>query len=208
MKKIVLLTLLLTYSFYSYSQNNIRLDSLNREYDRVEVLFDSLLHVYYTDTTMTKAEDSAMRIVIDSIREKSKKIEDMIEEEKLLIKERRPAEEKIWDAFKEMKDNMDCPENYKLYPTQNMWTFLKLDTRTGRIWQVQYSVEGSQYRFETTLSYDIRVGYNDDWKPGRFELYPTQNMYNFILLDKLKGGTWQVQWSTKEKSRGVMRIGY
>ena len=28
---------------------------------------------------------------------------------------------------------------YKLYPTQNMWTFLKLDTETGRIWQVQYS---------------------------------------------------------------------
>ena len=28
---------------------------------------------------------------------------------------------------------------YKLYPTQNMWTFLKLYTETGRIWQVQYS---------------------------------------------------------------------
>ena len=58
------------------------------------------------------------------------------------------------------------------------------------------------------MSFDTRVGYNDELKPGRFELYPTQNMYNFILLDKVKGGTWQVQWSAKEKERGVMRIGY
>lgn len=44
MKKIVLLASLLVCSFYSYSQNNIRLDSLNKEFDRVDVLFDSLLH--------------------------------------------------------------------------------------------------------------------------------------------------------------------
>ena len=75
MKKIVLLASLLVCSFYSYSQNNIRLDSLNKEFDRVDVLFDSLLHIYYTDTTMTRAEDSAMRLVIDSIREESKKLE-------------------------------------------------------------------------------------------------------------------------------------
>ena len=29
---------------------------------------------------------------------------------------------------------------YRLFPTQNMWTFLKLDTMTGKIWQVQFSV--------------------------------------------------------------------
>ena len=208
MKKSFLLDLLLVCSFYGYSQTNIRLDSLNKESDRLHGIFDSLVHIYYSDTPMTTAEISAMRVIIDSIREEGKKFDDLIEEEKRLIKERRPAEEKIWDAFKEMKDNMDCPENYKLYPTQNMLIFLKLDTRTGRIWIVQYSVESSEYRFETTLSNDIRMGYNDEWKPGRFELYPTQNMYNFILLDKFNGGTWQVQWSTKEKNRGVVRIGY
>ena len=41
---------------------------------------------------------------------------------------------------------------YRLFPTQNMWTFLKLDTMTGQIWQVQYSVKGDDYRFETSLS--------------------------------------------------------
>lgn len=30
---------------------------------------------------------------------------------------------------------------FKLFPTENLWTFLKLDTRNGRIWQVQWSIE-------------------------------------------------------------------
>lgn len=97
---------------------------------------------------------------------------------------------------------------YKLYPTENMWTFLELDTLSGRIWQVQYSIEGPDYRYKIIL--------NDEWLlpdydpdggfAGRFELYKTQNMYNFILLDTQNGRTWQVQWSTKQKERFVIRI--
>ena len=26
---------------------------------------------------------------------------------------------------------------YRLFPTQNMWTFIKLNTRNGQMWQVQ-----------------------------------------------------------------------
>lgn len=43
-------------------------------------------------------------------------------------------------------------------------------------------------------------------KPGRFTLYPTQNRYNFILLDQTDGRTWQVQWSTKPEEVGLWRI--
>lgn len=32
---------------------------------------------------------------------------------------------------------------YKLYPTDNMWTFLELETFSGRIWQVQFSIKGA-----------------------------------------------------------------
>lgn len=41
---------------------------------------------------------------------------------------------------------------YKLYPTENMWTFLELETFSGRIWQVQYSIKGPDYRFKTVLN--------------------------------------------------------
>ena len=95
-------------------------------------------------------------------------------------------------------------DNYKLYETTNLWTFLKLDTRTGQIWQVQYSVKGPEYRFESVLNAeDLSYG---NTKPGKYELYKTQNMYNFILLDKVEGKTWQVQWGTEEDSRMVLRI--
>ncbi len=92
---------------------------------------------------------------------------------------------------------------YKLYPTQNMWTFLKLDTRNGKIWQVQYSVKGDDYRFETCLN---NLSLTTKEINGRFELYPTQNMFNFILLDKVDGGVWQVQWSSEPANRGVLPI--
>lgn len=41
---------------------------------------------------------------------------------------------------------------FKLFPTENLWTFLKLDTRNGRIWQVQYSINEDAPRLETDLS--------------------------------------------------------
>ena len=96
-------------------------------------------------------------------------------------------------------------ENYKMYPTKNMWTFLKLDTRTGKIWQVQYSTQGYEYRIQTILN-DCDLSYETNTKPNRFELYPTENTYNFILLDKKYGRVWQVQWSQKEDTRMIISI--
>lgn len=93
---------------------------------------------------------------------------------------------------------------YRLFSTRNMFTFIKLNTRNGQMWQIQWSNESSSYRFETVLS-DIPRVTKDEEKNGRFFLYPTTNIYNFILLDQLDGRTWQVQWG-KEKERMVLRI--
>jgi hypothetical protein len=95
---------------------------------------------------------------------------------------------------------------YKLYPTQNNWILLELDTQTGRVWQVQYSVDGPKYRFKTELIRWSLLEDSDLQVSGRFELYPTQNFYNFVLLDKISGKTWQVQWSTEYSNRGYMKI--
>ena len=96
---------------------------------------------------------------------------------------------------------------YRLFPTQNMWTFLKLDTMTGKIWQVQFSVKDEDYRFETVLSsVDITETLKQEKKIGRFILYPTQNTYNFVMLDQLDGYTYQVQWSDDWENRFVLPI--
>ena len=95
---------------------------------------------------------------------------------------------------------------YKLYPTQNMWTFLKLDTETGKIWQVQYSIKGDDTRFEVPLnSGNIAKSLKKTQKVGRYTLYQTQNMYNFILLDQFDGDTYQVQWGNAD-NRMLMKI--
>lgn len=96
---------------------------------------------------------------------------------------------------------------YRLFPTQNTWTFLKLDTVTGKIWQVQYSVDGDDYRFESPVSLkDIADALKQERKIGRFTLYPTRNVYNFIMLDQIDGRTYQVQWSTEPDNRFILPI--
>ena len=43
-------------------------------------------------------------------------------------------------------------------------------------------------------------------KPGRYTLYPTDNMWTFLMLDQIDGTVYQVQWSQKADSRGVIKI--
>lgn len=92
---------------------------------------------------------------------------------------------------------------FRLFSTKNMYTFIKLNTKTGQMWQVQWGTE-SKYRYETILSNVSRVS-SEEEKIGRFFLYPTTNIYNFILLDQLDGRMWQVQWG-KEDERMVIPI--
>ena len=158
-------------------------------------------------------------------------------------------------------------ERYKVYPTENIYTSLLLDTANGRIWQLQIGV-GNTDRMKTVLSdfkrskwtleeiteltksemeswtelinsqteswqeeYNSKPDSIDSivsvegeiyWKPwsveekieavynigqnGKYKLYPTGNMYNFIMVDVELGRTWQVQWSTKENKRLVIPI--
>lgn len=97
----------------------------------------------------------------------------------------------------------DSNVEYRLFATKNIYTFIKLNTKNGHMWQVQWSTKGNQ--FETPLSLISRVTKEDE-KNGRFFIYPTTNIYNFILLDQIDGRVWQVQWSTEPKDRIVLPI--
>lgn len=108
------------------------------------------------------------------------------------------GERSIEPVKQEVIDNA----RYKMFPTENIWTFLKLDTRNGKIWQVQYSIDDN-YREEIVLNNKPLVS-NEAKENGRFTLYPTKNMYNFILLDQIDGKMWQFQWSTDEENRVII----
>jgi len=92
---------------------------------------------------------------------------------------------------------------YRLFSTRNKWTYIKLNTRNGQMWQVQYSLEDNNMEYPLSLTPRVL---KEEEKNGRFFLYPTQNIYNFILLDQLDGRAWQVQWSIEEIKRMVIRI--
>lgn len=93
---------------------------------------------------------------------------------------------------------------YRLFRTANIWTFLKLETTTGRIWIVQYDIKGDN-RFSVELNM-VDLSGGKEKSLGRFTLYPTSNIYTFILLDQIYGNTWQVQWSFEEETRFVIPI--
>lgn len=97
----------------------------------------------------------------------------------------------------------DSDVNFRLFQTNNRWTFLKLDTRTGEIMHVQYSTDGTRMQYELN---SIPLATGENAVPGRFFLYPTENTYNFILLDQIDGRVWQVQWNINEDNRGIWRI--
>lgn len=95
---------------------------------------------------------------------------------------------------------------YKLYKTENLYNLIKLDTATGRVWQVQYGMNGTSKRQEIAIDDSSLLWSWDEVRAGRYELYATDNMYTFILLDTEKGYTYQVQWNFDENKRFRIRI--
>lgn len=95
--------------------------------------------------------------------------------------------------------NIDKPR-YKMYQTENIYNLLKLDTRTGQVWTVQYSV-GDVDEVIDAINYGVTSEYTG--YDGRYELYPTKNKYNFIMIDTGTGSMYQVQWNTDRKYQFV-----
>ena len=101
--------------------------------------------------------------------------------------------------------NLSLKGRYKLYQTENLYTLLQLDTKTGKIEQLQWSLDSDKEGTFTINDEDLTWGLG--YGSGTFELSPTKNMYQFILIDKTDGRKWHVQWGTGgDKSRWIRRI--
>lgn len=97
-------------------------------------------------------------------------------------------------------------QQFKLYPTENLYNFLLLDTMTGQIKQVQWSLDKDKEFTVSLNSKELDSGLGQLYGPGIFELYPTKNMYQFILLNKLTGARWHVQWGLEDSKRWIRSI--
>ena len=79
-------------------------------------------------------------------------------------------------------------QKYRLYQTQNIHNYLRLNTITGEVAQIQDDAQ------MWILVNDIEP--NGEYT-NRFRLYETQNIWTFIELDTFTGRLWQVQYSVK-----------
>lgn len=93
---------------------------------------------------------------------------------------------------------------FTLTPTQNIWTFLLLDSSNGRVWQVQYALNDSTFTGRLAVN-DEELAPPATARVGRFTLRETQNMFNFLVLDQDDGRVWQIQWSNDDAQRGLVR---
>ncbi len=113
--------------------------------------------------------------------------------------------ESLLELLSDIRYNQDREyesNRYKIYPTENIYILIKLDTQTGKLELIQWSLK-SKDEFSAILSNEDLSWYNG---LNSFELYPTKNMYQFILLDKATGRNWHVQWGTKSSERWIRRI--
>ena len=100
--------------------------------------------------------------------------------------------------------DLSLKQRFKLYQTDNIYTFLQLDTKTGMIEQVQWSLDSDNEGAVSINSEDLTYGLG--YGSGSFELYPTKNMYQFILLDRTTGRKGHVQWGMESSKRWIRRI--
>jgi hypothetical protein len=88
---------------------------------------------------------------------------------------------------------------FKVFKTQNIVTLLLLDTRTGQLWQVQYSInEKKSARAIVPISTDVLADGDED---GRFNLTMTDNIWTSILVDTKDGRVWQCQFGSTDDDR-------
>ena len=76
---------------------------------------------------------------------------------------------KIHAIVEDIDFRMHGLDRYKLYPTENIYNFLQLDTMTGKIEIVQWSLDDDKEGSATLNNEDLSLGTGC----GTFELYPT-----------------------------------
>lgn len=109
---------------------------------------------------------------------------------------------KIYTLLEEMDFRIHGLDRYKFYPTKNIFNFLLLDTKTGKIDIVQWSLGDGKEGSITLNDEDLSLNTGC----GTFELHSTKNTFQFLLLDKVTGRKWHVQWGFEANERWIRQI--
>lgn len=99
-----------------------------------------------------------------------------------------------WNIVPSLEVNGARTNRFELFETKNMWTFILLDSYVGRLWQVQYSVEGEEYMCYIPINSKPLIT-----SKGKrvFTIQPLTSMYQYYLINEDNGAMWKFQWSTE-----------
>ena len=81
-----------------------------------------------------------------------------------------------------------------------------------KYWEENYNsmpdsiVSAEDKKYFKPMSLEDRLSWMKVGKNGRFKLYPTDNTFNFIMVDVINGDTYQVQWHTDIDKRLVSKF--
>ena len=79
-------------------------------------------------------------------------------------------------------------QTYEFFQTRNYHNQLRLNTMTGEVYQVQD--DGGNWMVNSAFTPGSTT-------PYRYWLYPTKNIWTFILIDRFTGKLWQTQYSVE-----------
>ena len=100
-----------------------------------------------------------------------------------------------WIINTDILPSGDIPGRFVLYETENIWTFILLDSFNGRLWQCQFSVNGTEYTMTVPINlFPLTSTLNHK---SVFTIQPMVSMFQFYLINDDTGDMWQFQWSTQ-----------
>lgn len=99
-----------------------------------------------------------------------------------------------WIIVPEIVRGGKAQNRFQLFETRNMWTFILLDTFNGRLWQVQFSVEGVEYMMYVPINNTPLI---KSIGKSIFTIQPMTSIYQYYLINEKNGDMWMFQWATE-----------
>ena len=95
---------------------------------------------------------------------------------------------------------------YRLFDTTNINTLLALETSSGRVYQIHPGIGENAIKGIIAINSVDLSPESASISDNRFTLYPTKNIFTFILVDQQNGRFWSVQWNYENEKRFINQL--
>ena len=108
------------------------------------------------------------------------------------------------EFIESFQQSLDAP--YRLFNTANVNTLIVLETSTGKLYQIHPGIGENSVQGYYPINEKDLTPEGSESESNRFTLYPTLNIYSFVLVDQLVGRFWRVQWNYEYEKRFIQQL--